>query len=226
MAQMAQLTKDRTAPPPPRRARNRQATEEVLVDAACAAFAELGYEGTTTRIIAERAGCSEALIQRYFNGKEGLLLAVLRQDGDSEVEFMRRPLCATIAEEAREFLMHGMEIFAQRSHRFRIVLSRVLVDRSFKADFNRIFLYQDIKAEAVARFARYRELGMLSPDLDVEAVTQMLFSLSFEVGFLQSEILDARPAERRQLAEHFAVMFARGVSPRLDEGPPGRRSSA
>ena len=58
----------------PRRKRDKDSTKKSLLDAAVAVFSELGYEATTTREIARRANISEALIQRYYDGKDGLFL--------------------------------------------------------------------------------------------------------------------------------------------------------
>jgi AcrR family transcriptional regulator len=49
--------------------------------AATEVFAERGFEAATTKLVAQRAGYSEALIQNYFGGKEGPLLAVLKAEG-------------------------------------------------------------------------------------------------------------------------------------------------
>lgn len=223
---MESLAKPRAASPAtaPSRARNRQATEDALITAACAAFAEVGYEATTTKLIAERAGCSEALIQRYFNGKEGLLLAVLRhEDTDDELEFLRRPLCSDLIQEAREAFFHALEIMTARSRKLRIVLSRALIDPSFRSDFNRLCIYRDVKKETIQRFMRYRDAGLLSPDLDVESVGEMLMGLSFDIGFLHRELLDTNTGEEARLIEQFALLFGRAVSARE---PPARPSSA
>ncbi len=101
-------------------------------------FAEKGFEKATTRGIAEAAHCSEGLIQRYFNGKKGLLLAVLnRHNEEAGCDFFKRPLCATLADEARETFALFASHFGGRSEQMRIVLSRVLLDHSFRADLNR-----------------------------------------------------------------------------------------
>ncbi|MCU1593888.1 MAG: hypothetical protein JWO12_1280 [Frankiales bacterium] len=50
---------------------------EDLLTAAVDLFAERGFDGTTTRDLAERAGVDAALIARYFGGKAGLYLAAL-----------------------------------------------------------------------------------------------------------------------------------------------------
>ena len=62
----------------PGRVRNRPAREQALIAAATRLFATKGYDATTTREIAAEAGCAEGLIHRYFQGKEGLLFAIIR----------------------------------------------------------------------------------------------------------------------------------------------------
>lgn len=55
-----------------------------LLAAASELFATAGFDGTTTREIAERAGVDATLIARYFGSKTGLYLAALRTElGDA-----------------------------------------------------------------------------------------------------------------------------------------------
>ena len=57
---------------------------DALLTAAATLFAEHGYDRTTTREIAERAGVDATLIARYFGSKAGLYLAALRLElGDT-----------------------------------------------------------------------------------------------------------------------------------------------
>ncbi|MFE4329970.1 TetR/AcrR family transcriptional regulator [Streptomyces sp. NPDC056831] len=69
------------APPSGERRRDAAATRRRLLEAARDLFAERGYEGTTVRSIAERAGVNQALLFRYFGSKQGLLTEVLAQGG-------------------------------------------------------------------------------------------------------------------------------------------------
>jgi len=48
-------------------------TAEAILTAAAELFGEHGYKGTTTRMIAERAGVNEVTIFRQFGTKQGLL---------------------------------------------------------------------------------------------------------------------------------------------------------
>ncbi|MFV0437299.1 MAG: CerR family C-terminal domain-containing protein [Desulfopila sp.] len=54
-----------------------QSTRERLLEAALDTFGQHGYDAATTRMIAGEAGVNVAAIPYYYNGKEGLYLAVI-----------------------------------------------------------------------------------------------------------------------------------------------------
>ena len=60
----------------------RRDTRRRILDTALEVFAAEGYEGASTRLLAERAGVNLPAIQYYFGSKEGLYRAVI----DSIVE--------------------------------------------------------------------------------------------------------------------------------------------
>lgn len=197
------------------RARNRLATEDALRAAAVRVFAERGYENATTKAIAEAAGCSEGLIQRYFGGKEGLLVATLR-DPRHEAEhavFFERPLCDSMLQEARESLASAARSMCERAPAIRIVLSRVLIDPAFRNDFARLTHKPQIDAQLRARFERYAAAGMIDPALAIDAVVEMLMGFNFQVGFLHPQVKQTPPAEVARLSERLAELFARAVAP-------------
>jgi AcrR family transcriptional regulator len=55
---------------------------QAVLDAARELFAELGFERTTMRAVATRAGVDPALIYHYFGAKDGLLAAVVEPPVD------------------------------------------------------------------------------------------------------------------------------------------------
>jgi AcrR family transcriptional regulator len=55
-----------------------ESTRERLLSSAEALFAEKGFEGTSVRELAARAGCNLSLIHYYFGSKEGLLTELVR----------------------------------------------------------------------------------------------------------------------------------------------------
>ncbi|MGB4777812.1 TetR/AcrR family transcriptional regulator, partial [Microbacterium sp.] len=62
----------------PRRRLDPDARRAAILDAAASAFAEEPYGAVTVSSIAARASASEALIYRYFSGKDELYAAVVR----------------------------------------------------------------------------------------------------------------------------------------------------
>jgi AcrR family transcriptional regulator len=65
-----------TAPP---RARNAAATRAAILASAQAAFARAGYDGVGVREIAQGAGVTAMLVNRYFGSKEQLFAEVVAQ---------------------------------------------------------------------------------------------------------------------------------------------------
>ncbi len=64
---------------------------QAIVTAVQGAFADKGFDGTTTRELARAAGVSEALIYKHFPSKESLYAAMLEAcaDGPMAAEFTR-----------------------------------------------------------------------------------------------------------------------------------------
>ena len=59
---------------------------EQILDAACELFAELGYSGTTTKQLAEKVGCSEAIIFRIFPTKEAIFETLFEEWKQADIE--------------------------------------------------------------------------------------------------------------------------------------------
>jgi AcrR family transcriptional regulator len=96
------------------RPRDAAATRQALVDAARDLFATEGYDATTVRAIADRAGVNQALLFRYFGNKEGLFaeavlgpaMALLAEGpGDDLLERTLAAILSTDADRGREPLM-------------------------------------------------------------------------------------------------------------------------
>jgi AcrR family transcriptional regulator len=69
-----------TPEPAARPRRDADRSREALLAAAAELFDDRGYDRTTVREIGSRAGVDPSLIARYFDGKPGLYLAVMRRE--------------------------------------------------------------------------------------------------------------------------------------------------
>ena len=62
------------------------ARREQILNIACGLFYEYGYDGVTTKQLAEALGCSEGLIFKYFPSKDAIYQALLQEWEDSMTE--------------------------------------------------------------------------------------------------------------------------------------------
>ena len=114
---------------------------EQILEVATGLFAQQGFQGTTTKVIAEKSGVTEALIFRHFPSKEELYWAVIE----------RKINCAAPLERLVESLEAGGDDLE--------VLSRVALDvlerRAKDQTLSRLLLYSALeKHELSERFFR------------------------------------------------------------------------
>src|SRR3954451_22251325 len=107
-----------------------------MTAAAIALFSEEGYSAVSTRRIAERAGCSETLLFRYFGDKRGLLMAICNdlRDDDSRV---RRPVEASegVHEFIERYLLESFGHLRRQAPELKVVIAALINDPEMTADF-------------------------------------------------------------------------------------------
>jgi AcrR family transcriptional regulator len=134
-------------------------TRDRILDAALASFAEHGFDGTTTRDIAARAGTNLGLLQYYFGRKEKLWRAAVDQVFGELSEALRRVVPEQIEtpEQLADILRVCVRFVAANPHFVRLMNDeckregprmRWLVDRHGRR------LYES--AQAVFEHARRR----------------------------------------------------------------------
>ncbi|QEH34981.1 putative DNA-binding transcriptional regulator [Aquisphaera giovannonii] len=91
--------------PAPRR-RDASLTREAILAAATRRFAQRGYEHAGVREIASDAGVTAALVNRYFDSKEGLFAEVIERAFVSKIRFEDR---ATLAEQFARLMVYNKD---------------------------------------------------------------------------------------------------------------------
>jgi len=86
-------------------------TRGEILDAARGMFAELGYERTTLRGVAARAGVNQALIYHFFHTKDDLLSATL--DLPIDPTLITDALQYHPGSEGRELIRHALSAWSQ-----------------------------------------------------------------------------------------------------------------
>jgi AcrR family transcriptional regulator len=97
----------------------------VIIDAALILFSEKGFEGTTTKAIAQAAGCSESTLFKHFATKEDLYSAILETKVHMEEVLAQAMDLAAQKDDAGAFRAVGLRGLTQGEH--DVALLRLLL---------------------------------------------------------------------------------------------------
>jgi AcrR family transcriptional regulator len=195
------------------RKRDRGATQARLFDAATSVMSALGYDAATTKRIAETAGVNEQLISRYFGGKEGLLVAILRSHITSEYQrekIARASTAVSLQDEIAAFLREAD--FAQEQERFaRLALGRALVDPQMAE------VLKDMRTDCYARLLgerlrEHRERGAIRTDADLALTVDALVHLRFGLAAYGRLLFGLGSRHLNAMIESIAAVIAHGLA--------------
>jgi AcrR family transcriptional regulator len=195
------------------RKRDRAARERALILAATKLFASRGFEATTTRGIAAKAGCSEGLIHRYFNSKAGLLVALVRWHLASQVADLRGelPFAPTLEDEVLQLVDWEVERMWEDRDFLKVVIPRALVDPTLRELVTSAGPLRHARAiaERLKTFEDCREL----PEEEIEALAHFIKVTGFMFGFMRPAVLRQSRDRARRMATVIATILLRGFKP-------------
>lgn len=199
--------------PKAKQPRNREETEARLLKAGVEVMSALGYEGATTRKIAEAAGANEQLISRYFGGKEGLLIAILRDYREIEMKREWRAgaePAASLEDEIARFL-GSADIEPELMSFSRLALGRAVVDSEVADAINslRTENYLPLLNE---RLKTHRALGRIGNGANLERVADVLVFFWLGLSAYGKLLFRLTPRELGGLGRCCAQLIARGLS--------------
>ena len=210
---MRPTAKKKSMTAPVKRTRDKEATKQALLAAAIEVFAELGYDAATTKEIARRSGSSEALIQRYFDGKAGLLVAIISsfaEEADKEL-MANRPYPDTLEQELKEIIRESCSHHREHSPFVRVAISRAIVDPTVGKQLGANITGKKIPT-MVARLTHYQKLGMIPPNLDVTPLAFALSSMTFTFGFMGPEVFGFDRDKMDGIGAQVATWLAKGIA--------------
>ncbi|MBC7092702.1 TetR family transcriptional regulator [Candidatus Bipolaricaulota bacterium] len=205
----------------PFRHRDRDLTEARIIQAATEEFAQRGFTGTSLSKIARKAGCSKAIIYRYFGRKENLY---------------RRILTVNYAELSQRETAHG----EPQTGSVEDLLSEILRDLfAFNLEhpaFARLVAWENLaggehlqveeaRAAREPGLQRLRAIlnkakanGLVRNDLDVnkfvyalQAITVVYFSNRYTMKMLTDFDFES-PATVQEFIRFYASVLAHGIS--------------
>jgi TetR/AcrR family transcriptional regulator, regulator of cefoperazone and chloramphenicol sensitivity len=195
--------------------RDKEQRRQSLIDSATAVFAERGYDCATTREVAERANCAEGLIHRYFNGKRGLLLAILESRATQVVEDFvgALPDRNTLEAEIEQVILWHLDTMWERRDFMRVAVSQAAIDSEIGRTINEGIHNERVRLTQ-EKLARHERHGRIRSGVDLEAIAQTITGIGFALGFSFQVSLGQDRVLARRIAVEAAATLSHGISRR------------
>lgn len=187
-------------------------TRNRILKSALRLFAQQGYDGTTTRDLAEAAEVAEGTLFRHFPNKKAILIEVASQGWvelltDLLTELSGMGSYKAVAQVMRRRMLH--------LHQNADVLKVCFMEAQFHAD-----LRDRIQSEVITKmtdvaeafFQTAMDQGIYRP-MNPKIVAQVFLGMFAVAGFSQSTIMPPGAAitEMQEMAEGLADIFLNGV---------------
>ena len=192
--------------------RDKEARMQVMIDAAVALFSEEGYSAVSTRRIAERAGCSETLLFRYFGDKRGLLMAICNSLRGNEIQDDLLPEIHDVRDFIEQYLIGELHALKRQASSLKVVIAALINDPEMTADFEQ--KHDEAVSRVASRLFRFQETGALAANVDVVSLASAIEQLGFALGFLLQLVFDRPEAELIAIAKSSASVLAWACRPR------------
>lgn len=155
---------------------SKEETREKMLEASLELFSKNGYEGTTTKSIAEKSGVNELTIYRHFDNKKNLFLTCIDEKLDTEEKL--KEINIEPSENLKEDLTKiGLEIgkkFIENSELMKIMLMET-------KRTERVSHVPDTVHELLKSYLNKAEDKGLIKDIDIEMASITFYSFFFRV---------------------------------------------
>jgi AcrR family transcriptional regulator len=194
--------------------RDRSASEERLLQAAEDIFAKHGFKGATTRMIADKAKVNESLIGRYFDGKMGLLFALIETHIKEKVhEELLYPPQPNVRAELSALVDSMFIHHCQKDEEFfKIVLGQCLVDPKFLKRIREVAPINQYIPLVIARLEALKSQGLIDKDADLRTMMEV-FDTYFHGAMFFDRILMGNDVNVIKTKLH---VFINGISTALE----------
>lgn len=195
-----------------RKRRTPEERREEICRAAASLFARQGFERTTTKEIAARAGISEGTIYKYFTSKQEILFAFIQPKALSTVPtFFDEPTTRSDAEIISAFIDDRFRLWEENRDLMRVILSEAMFSPTLAAGLNSML---HPAFQAVERFIARRMAEGAFRQLDAAIAARGLIGHVLAYFFKWNLLGTGAPdvATRQQLADELTELFLHGIS--------------
>lgn len=183
-----------------------------ILQAAQRLFASQGFDGTTTRDLAQAAGVAEGTLFRHFSNKKAILVEVATQGW---VEILTDLLTELSEMGSYHAVAQVMRRRMWNMHKNVDMMRVCFMEAQFHPD-----LRDRIQAEVIVKMTDVGEAFFQSAmdkgiyrQMDAKLVAKVFIGMFTVAGFSNKTLIepDASPQEMQQMAEGLADIFLNGV---------------
>ncbi len=187
-------------------------TRQRIIRGAAQVFAQKGYEGATTRAIAEAAGVNEVTLFRHFGNKKNLFTAVISQE--SPLQSVRGALEGPLTGDYRQDLLTmGNQFLATMLVRRREILMSLCAAEQLpemrEAIAQMPAQLRQVLGEYLGRQMARGVTREMNPQMAAQAFFGMLFAFAISQGLLEGTPAAQIPPE--DVVAQFVDIFVRGT---------------
>lgn len=169
-----------------------------VLEASIREFAEKGYTGASTNVIAREAGVAKGLIFHYFGSKKGLYLAALDYCLNAQMDYFleraKRPYPTDIIERVIEWGALKLEMVYRFPLMYRLLLGAFLdVPAEVKPEVDKLF--QGITERSWRMLLDGIDLSRLRDDIDKRKAVELLIIFMEGLQRRYVERYKSRPAD-------------------------------
>ncbi len=194
--------------PPPSEAQ----TRDRILEAARRLFASQGFDGTTTRELAQKAGVAEGTLFRYFSNKKAILVEVATEGWVEVLTDLLTELSEMGSYKAvAQVMRRRMWNMQKNADMMRVCFMEVQFHPDLR-DRIQLEVVGKMTDVAEAFFQTAMDRGIYR-QMDAKLVATVFLGMFAIAGFSHTTIMqpDASPTEMQQMAEGLADIFLNGV---------------
>jgi AcrR family transcriptional regulator len=194
-----------------------------ILAAAARVYAQYGFRGATTRLIATEAGVNEVTLFRTFGSKAQLLQAMLQAQVESSVVPLLSHEPRDAHAELTRWCLSVLEYLRGHAHLIRKTIAEA--DERPEAACATCEGPSSAGRSLVLYLEHLREEGLITPDADVETAVSMFMSAMFGDALYRDIIPNAFPQPVAAAAERYVNTFLRAVGLRASSLPDRSRQA-
>jgi len=200
--------------------RHDENTKEKIINVAIECFGELGYEGTSMRLIAEKSGITKPAIYYYFPDKEKLFYGIVESVTDKLDAALEaiKDSDKNALEKLKDFMLSRFRPFKNRSNIRRLMTNLFSGSAKPKIPFNHKKMFERQEQLLLEILQQGIAEGIFRPDIDIKVFlygimgTMMLYS--------RDHFMNEASPINEELADLILGQFVDGVGVRgtLEKG--------